>query len=113
MLKDPIKSTSGRRDRNNPKTSTFVNSVLDESTIESLIYKMKSGMEVQLVHLDFSWVNLGKERGLISEDSPRLLIEISDSIFRTRDTFLKFYFINKDRASHYISIYQLLLACIT
>ena len=113
MLKDPIKSTSGRRDRNNPKTSTFVNSVLDESTIESLIYKMKSGMEVQLVHLDFSWVNLGKERGLISEDSPRLLIEISDSIFRTRDTFLKFYFINKDRVSHYISIYQLLLACIT
>ena len=41
-----LKSSSKRRERNNPKTSTFVNSVLDESTIESLIDKMKSGMEV-------------------------------------------------------------------
>ena len=46
MSKDPLKSSLKRRDRNNPKTSTFVNSVLDESTIESLIDKMKSGMEV-------------------------------------------------------------------
>ncbi|CAB4009592.1 Hypothetical predicted protein, partial [Paramuricea clavata] len=47
LSKDPLKSSSRRRDRNNPKTSTFVNSVLDESTIESLIDKMKSGMEIK------------------------------------------------------------------
>ena len=47
LSKDPLKSSSRRRDRNNPKTSTFVNSLLDESTIESLIDKMKSGMEIK------------------------------------------------------------------
>ena len=30
------------------KSSTFINSVHDESTIESLIDKMKSGMEVEI-----------------------------------------------------------------
>ena len=46
LSKDPLKSSSRRRNRNNPKTSTVVNSLQDESTIESLIDKMKSGMEV-------------------------------------------------------------------
>ncbi|XP_028410263.1 protein CIP2A homolog isoform X2 [Dendronephthya gigantea] len=47
LSKDPLKYSLKRRDRNHPKTSTFVNSMLDESTIENLIDKMKSGMEIK------------------------------------------------------------------
>ncbi|XP_046844894.1 protein CIP2A homolog [Xenia sp. Carnegie-2017] len=41
------KVSASRRNRNSPKTSTFINSVHDESTIESLIDKMKSGLEIK------------------------------------------------------------------
>lgn len=44
------KVSASRRNRNSPKTSTFINSVHDESTIESLIDKMKSGLEVTMSH---------------------------------------------------------------
>lgn len=47
-FKDPFRPSSmKRRSGNNKKTSIYVSSALDESTIESLIDKMKSGMEVR------------------------------------------------------------------